>query len=72
MIFKLYFKYFMDFNFKGIQPDIFIPQRSRRKLTNWLKMVARAAPETPILNLKIKRGSRKIFKIPPEVIPIMA
>ena len=42
-----------------------------RKLTNWLKIVAIAAPEMPILNPNISTGSRMTFSTPPAVIPSM-
>lgn len=42
-----------------------------QKLIIWDNAVASAAPEVPSPRPKIKMGSRKIFKIPPVVIPIM-
>ena len=41
------------------------------KLINWLTPVAMAAPLILILNTKISKGSRKIFKIEPLSIPNM-
>ena len=39
---------------------------------NWLRMVARAAPLTPISSAKMNRGSSSMLMMPPEPMPIMA
>ena len=43
-----------------------------QKLITCDRAVANAAPEVPSPRLKIKIGSRIIFRIPPVVIPTMA
>ncbi|OPZ58759.1 MAG: hypothetical protein BWY88_00942 [Synergistetes bacterium ADurb.Bin520] len=48
------------------------PDNSREKLTHWLSAVAMAAPAMPRRKVKMKRGSRKMLRIPPAVMPIMA
>jgi len=47
-------------------------QSRMQKLVNWDRPVAIAAPAVPRSRPKIKIGSRKIFKIPPDAMPNMA
>ena len=52
-------------------PPLRVPASSRQKLTNWLSIVASAAPAMPMLNVKISSGSRAMFSTAPEAMPIM-
>ena len=45
---------------------------TQTKETNWLMTVARAAPWTPIPKVKMKRGSRTMFRTPPSIVVTIA
>ena len=47
------------------------PIHSSAKLTNWLRIVASAAPAMPMSNAKISSGSSAMFSTAPETRPIM-
>ena len=47
------------------------PRSSRKKLTIWLKIVASAAPPTPMFSPKMNTGSRPMLITAPAPMPIM-
>ena len=47
------------------------PRSSRQKLTIWLRIVASAAPLTPISSTKMNNGSIAILSTAPTPMPIM-
>ena len=49
-----------------------VPASSRKKLTAWLRLVASAAPATPMPKVKMNTGSKMMLSTAPEVMPIMA
>ena len=48
-----------------------VPAISRQKLTNWLRMVAQAAPATPMSKTKMNKGSSPTLSTAPKVMPII-
>ena len=47
------------------------PRSSMQKEASWLRMVARAAPATPMFSPKIKSGSSPTFSTAPAAMPTM-
>ena len=47
------------------------PKSSMQNDASWLRMVARAAPATPISNTKISNGSSPTFSTAPAAMPTM-